>query len=475
MTDTRKIRDIWKQIADQKPYDLSITEWKRSYQGVCAALLHVGLTMVTTCTEFDLIPIPNNQYTRRKIVVSCQGKISHSIKIESLLSGTSRFLSRKELQISYKKTSVDRAVIVPKGLPTTSNFETDTIISLHNLINLDDLLKSQILLEHRLADVAYQVMNSENWFADQVKCAHISKSGCCPYSSKGVIMTMGHILEILNKGMSLTCIAVDSEENIKVVWLFHGKDVIDILCKFPFTQRFTPRAYLKRRSNSKFTQTYNLPQFRFNLEEESEKLRLLNRKIKITNNFASYTLDYLNENESQIPLLNHRIEQKSFEMTRNACVKIGIQITRDYHDSCTTVDFRVGGARIQDKVANTHFAMRGRGKYPYDPDKIDILQITDVNNSIVYAIPMRQSVSDEIHSFFSEDDLMRGTFRFHEAWKAEYIKYKFDFSKFDQIQKYYDHCQLSSQIKYLTDKTFYSNLISINAEKFGTVGSYKNN
>ena len=37
------IADIWKAVDDQRPADVSISDWKRSYDGVKTGLKHVAL------------------------------------------------------------------------------------------------------------------------------------------------------------------------------------------------------------------------------------------------------------------------------------------------------------------------------------------------------------------------------------------------------------------------------------------------
>ena len=117
---------------------------------------------------------------------------------------------------------------------------------------------------------------------------------------------------------------------------------------------------------------------------------------------------YLNEDDSQIPGENHRLEHKAFALTRAACARISIDVKGISEDAYGSVDFRVGDvSRNQDKVLRQQVRMRSTGGYPYNPDDIDILQLTVLDKQLVYALPMRLMKDGQIVSFFPETALMR--------------------------------------------------------------------
>ena len=104
--------------------------------------------------------------------------------------------------------------------------------------------------------------------------------------------------------------------------------------------------------------------------------------------------------------LSHRVEQKSFEMTRDACATIDIKVKKHHEDNYGPVDFRINDTiKIQDKSYKTNFVMHAKGKLPYDPDTIDIFQCSNLITLEIYAIPMRIIKNNTVQSMFNSNIL----------------------------------------------------------------------
>lgn len=181
-------------------------------------------------------------------------------------------------------------------------------------------------------------------------------------------------------------------------------------------------------------------------------------------------MQFWNEDDSQIPCGTHRIEKRSMNMTRTACNMIGIKVEKKHEDSYGPVDFIVNGnVKVQDKASSEKFHMRSTGKLPYNPNNIDILQVSDLENNIVYAIPMRIMMTNGIvTSFFSSEQLMKKTIHLTVKWKENHKEFKHDFKTKEGIISYVKACEESSKVQSLTDINFYKNMIDENKDKFGS-------
>ena len=474
----RKVSKIWKQLEEQQiASGLKLIEWKRTYEAVCLALALVGLTMVMTKEEFDVLPIPldtqgREQYMFREIIVSRNGIVSKPIRIQSLLSNVSSLMTEEELRIMHDEQAKYQSTIQKKGIASANNFELNTINKLHDLIGLREILQVEHLEEHRLGDVGYSLLLSDenNYFPDQAKTSKVGQAGRCKFGQGGKRMNIGHMLHYLERGMSLTCIGVQNDD-IEVVWLFYGEVAINMLKNFVSTQRFEPKLYLERSSTNQFTNIYNESSYRFDVGlHESERTRLLDRIVQIVSIGKKYSLEFLNEDDSQIPSENHRIEFASYKITRDACKKFGVITQRLHEDSYGSVDFRVINARIQDKVLceDRVFNFRGVGRHPYHPNKIDIMQITMMETKFVYAIPMRVLNDGLVTSHFSERELMYTSITMSNFWKIKHEKFLCDFNTDEGIEQYLRICDEATKIPSLSDETWYEAIITNNAEKFGS-------
>jgi len=169
-------------------------------------------------------------------------------------------------------------------------------------------------------------------------------------------------------------------------------------------------------------------------------------------------------------LLSHRIEQKSFNMTRDACAKINVNVQKHSDDNYTCVDFRINNTiRIQDKSYKNNIVMRAHGKHPYNPNCVDIFQCSNLLTNEVYAIPMRYIENNIIKSTFTAETLMKNGIKITSTiWDNKYGKYKYNLTKEQDIRAYVENCKAAAAIPQLTDRNFYQNMIHANANQFGT-------
>lgn len=377
--------------------------------------------------------------------------------------------TKEEMQESYDKVSNSYAVNQPQGFACNTAKETRAIDKLDALLEMEKYVQRQHLVEFRLADIAYALLEAnpadDVFAADQAKSAHVENNGRVDFH-----ITVGVMLELLKKGLSLTCIALTKTDDIDVVYFFHGKAAIDMLESQKSDQIFKPTLHLQARSNHPFTIAYNQSQFRFEVNDSDvEKHRLRDAKLQAVIVSDKHSLTFLNEDDSQIPCLGHRIEQKSFSMIREAIVQVGAHIARFQEDAYGSVDFRLNGrARIQSKCGKKMFNMRSYQRHPYNPDAIDVFQIHLMEANMVYALPMQRLVEGKIVSFFTEKQLMACTVTICKDWVYRHSKYLHDLKTDEGIKGYTGACETASQLPQISDRTFYNKMLERNQIKFGT-------
>ena len=360
----RKCSEVWAGVDEQRIAAGEKTrEWQRSYDGVKTALLFAGLTLVTTLEEFQVLPIPTSPagiklYTRRNIVVSRGNKQSPPASIDCLMTGNCNFLDEDEKAESNKKMAAHMKEKFPVGGHISNTMECNGIDALDDMIDAADVMHKEHLYEFRLADVAYCMLGndiaSDTFLAEQTKTACASEEGRVAFGGSGDILNVGGIISILENHMSLCCIGMTSERKVEVVWFFHGPEAIAELSAFLNTQRFTPRLHRKLQRSNKFTDFYSQTVYRFDIgQSESERTRLLQRRLTALKTSVLRSLIFLNEDDSQIPGEYHRREQLSFAMTRAACATHGVLVKRLHEDSYGSVDFRVGQAEQFEALKNS--------------------------------------------------------------------------------------------------------------------------
>ena len=193
MAEYRNAKDIWNAVDYKRPKQIKRFFWKRTYEGIHAALLYIGLTLVNTKEEFEKIPVPTvtdkngtitKKYTQRKVVVEKNGVRSEPTNIHSLLSGTTQLLTDEERVTNNEKLSEKMSILRIKGLTISNDSEKNTIDNLDEILEISKHLNRHHLLENRLADIAYALPDSDLCFADQAKSSTSGKDGRCTFGLK---------------------------------------------------------------------------------------------------------------------------------------------------------------------------------------------------------------------------------------------------------------------------------------------------
>jgi hypothetical protein len=178
----RKVQTVWGAIEHQRPSQISIWTWKRSYEGIVAALMYLGFTVVTTKQEFNDLPIPQTssgtlEYMRRKIKVCRADKEKTSVNIRDLLNGSSQVRTNDEIASARTKLRFAKQEVMPKGQPCSHLQEQQASRELTMLVG-DCNIHKTTLWEGRVADVAYCYRHDnktgEVFVADQEKSAVVS-------------------------------------------------------------------------------------------------------------------------------------------------------------------------------------------------------------------------------------------------------------------------------------------------------------
>ena len=481
--------DVWKQIEDKKPANIGKKAWRQCYEGVKAVIESLGLKMVTSGEEFDKLEVPSEkkkdghvgkQYMYRKIVISKDGRKSQPTRISDILRGNSSFLTEAEKLAADVQRCLAVTAKQRKGISVNCLSEMKSSADLDAMIGVDTVLHRVPLFEFRLSDVAYCFLGDpldDNVFvADQIKSSKVDKDGCLHFKHAGDRIKVSRMVKILETGSTLTCIGKNIDDIPDVVWFFNGAEAIDTLRKFPEERTFHPRLHLKCISPCAFTAAMNNAQFRFDIGmSDDEKNRLLQRKVQAVKYGKKHSLEYLNEHESQIQGQSHRVEHQSFQMIRDACKRCDTTIGRESEDAYSQVDFRLDKTvRIQDKVGKVFqkVGIRYPGRHPYNPDNIDVLQITDLQNKVCYILPMRIANGDKVVSQFSEEDLMRNAIHISNKWLRTLPR--FDLNDDNDVRRYIEMCHEAHSVPPLTDQNFYSDILQRNASKFGPPHKFYN-
>lgn len=478
----RQLSDIYDAIENQRlKAKMRSNEWRQSYVGVGAALAHVGLELATTEEEFNELEIPisskGKHYGYRKIRVTRAGIVSQPSRILNWLTGHTQLLTNEERGLITSARSDAESLAQPTGVAKANLCEASAVNQLDELIELSRKLVRVHLLECRLADIAYclltAVISQAVFVADQVKSSTASADNQVTFNAGRGVITVAHMLAILAKNMSLTCIGMDQKGKVDVVWFFYGAKAIEGLECFRTTQEFRPRLYLPNPTHP-FTKFVSQPQYRFEVSRSKEECnRLLQCKIDFVQAGPKQTLQFLNEDKSQLPSPNQWIEQEAFNMVREACSLVGATLVRLPEDSYGKVDFHLNpesfDCRIQDKVANKQaFGFRKMRGHPFNPDAVDVLQVTQTTKKTVYAIPFRKLHEGLIISQFTQDQLMCTIVTLTQKWLEDHAQFWHDLNTKAGVRSYVAACEAAAGVPPLTDRTFYSKLLADNEHKFGS-------
>lgn len=300
-------------------------------------------------------------------------------------------------------------------------------------------MSSSFVWEYRQADIAYSIPGTDLWLGDQVKTAKSTKKGNCIFQAgKRTILNVEKMIEILSNKLILTCIGKDVNNEIDVVWMFYGESAINELKKFSPTQRFQPYLHLKNKSYNNFTISYNVKRFRYDVGDNSREItRLFKKRYDIVKKYAEYTLEHFNTHVNHLSHKWMRQELESIQLIMDVCKTHGSDFRRDHQDAHSSIDFRIDNVKIQDKTGKS-IKIREKCGYPYNPNDFDVLQITNIEEKIVYVLPMRIENDGKITSFFTERALMQSNFSLTEKWKKNHEQFRFDLQEAKEQQKYLD-------------------------------------
>ena len=141
---------------------------------------------------------------------------------------------------------------------------------------------------------------------------------------------------------------------------------------------------------------------RYNVEAPHGRHALL-RALSEPEAAPRFSLQQLNEDDSMVPSLSHRVELAAMVMEREALAGYGVHIAKRWQDNYGPVDFCAHGngwtARVQNKTGNAlenQFNLRHRDKLPYDMDDIDAITITvrTAETDVVHFIAARRVNED---------------------------------------------------------------------------------
>ena len=336
----RSIKEVWDAVDNKRPKRMLKTDWKQSYHGVKTVMFSINYEMAITRDEFDNLEIPSDAkqkyYLKRKIRVSRNGVISDWTRICDLMSGNSSLLTNAERAAVNVASQNKQIMLKSKGVASTNALEISTIDKLNILVNLSDVLYHEHLIELRLGDVAYafddQNKLGPNFVADQVKTAKVQNNGACPFRKNGKnSLKIKDMISIIRNGMTLTCIGLSRDDQVEVVWFFNGELALSMLCQFDEELDFAPILFPKNKSTHPFTVAYHIPLFRYEVSVSTEEShRFLCSRIDAISTGVKNTIQYFNEDFSQIPSKTNKTEQRAFNMMRKACVSVGSMIKR-YH------------------------------------------------------------------------------------------------------------------------------------------------
>ena len=475
MSAPRKISDVWKNIDEQRVVaKMGKHEWRQSHQGIKAALLSIGLVLLTSKKELDDMDVPlrtngGKQYAQRCVYVSRNGKISPGISIVDLLTGNNSLRTEEEMKAVWDAQSAKKSLAQPKGIPCGTNVESKAIDDLDCLIGVSDHMRREHLIEFRAYDIAYSAIGAGDVFvADQVKTSRVGTYGGLTFHVK-----VKDMISILGKG-SLTCIGT-RDGDVDVVWYFTAAAIIT-LNTFDMDQTFNPRLHLKTACNKRFTMAMQSEMFRFevgksNANSKVECDRLLRSKIGFLATGKKEKLKFWNEDMSQIPSKNHKVEQRSMNLMQEACVANGSIYTKPHDIMYSPIDFLINGVRVQDKAMDKSkkFNVCANGGLPYNPDDLDVFQVTVIEDEVVYVMSMRLTQPDgTVTSSFPADTLMKKSIEFSLKWQETHKQFKHDLKTPEGTKSYVDACIAAGKIPPLTDRTFYSKMLADNQNNIGS-------
>ena len=481
----RKMSEVWDPIDELRiAANMKQIEWRQSHQGIQAALSSIGIVLETSKKELDDMDVPKaangkQDYSKRCVDVSRDGKKWYGKLIVHLLTGHSALRTEEEREAVWAEVSVKMSLTQPKGIPCGNNVESKAIDDLDRLIGVSDHMHREPLIENRAYDIAYSPIGADKdgdvFIADQVKTSRVGTNGALCFNASRRKLKVSDMISILANG-SLTCIGLTRDGEVYVVWYF-TVTAIDTLQKFNMDQTFHPILNVKTTSNKKFTIAMQSDQFRFEVGKSNENSkdecdRLLQAKIGFLATGTKKSLEFWNEDDSQIPSKNHQVEQKSMKLLQVACVTNGANYSKPHDLMYGPIDFLINGiVRVQDKAMEKGNTIRFRsdGGLPYNPDELDVFQVTDTKEEVAYVMSMRIVNRDgTVTPLHGVEILMKDTIEISLKWREKHKQFKHDLKTPEGTKSYVDACIAAGKIPPLTDRTFYTKMCDDNREEFGS-------
>ena len=479
MPPLRKMSEVWNSVDGQRGAKIGNNEWRRSHQGIQAALKSIGIVLVTSKKELDAMDVPtdtngNKKYTERHVDVSRNGEIWYGKSIQNLLTGQSSLRTKEERKAIWTAVGEARSIAQPKGIPSANNVESNAVDDLDRLIGVSDHMSRKHLVEFRAYDIAYApigaVKDDDVFVADQVKTSTVGKKGLLQFHANERIIRVSDMISILKNG-SLTCIGRTREGVVDVVWFFTSA-AIDTLQEFEMDPSFTPVLHLKQKNKKPFTIAMQSDLFRFDVGKSKKECdRLLQAKIDFLAAGKKNSLKFWNEDMSQIPSVTHQVEQQSMTLMQDACVANGANFEKPHSIMYGPIDFLINGVRVQDKAMAKKkiFHVRAIGRLPYNPDELDVFQVTDLERGLSYVMSMRVvNPDDTVTSFYPAETLMKENIGYGPKWQEIHKQFKHDLNTPEGTKSYVEACIAAGKIAPLTDRTFYKKMCDDNRDMFGS-------
>lgn len=398
-----------------------------------------------------------------------------------------RRLNPVERRAVERRKSRRQKQLNPVGVPTSNMFETRAIDGLDALLaslpSTSTTIRREHLLENRRADVAYAPGSADAYASYQVKSATLNGRGTYRFHIR-----FSEIASMLRSGMGVVCIACSSTTSTEsgpiTAWHFYDDvdgAILQLLDAMDPLQEFCP-------SNASTPTIDALVRYDLRDPVRATSLRDCRESAirKIVSGGLARTLEFLNEDDSQIPGCGHRVEQRSFAAVRLALslYSSGSRAQRLHRDAYGPVDFHVGDqdfdARVQDKStqAGVHvvgvvatFGVRPRNSVPYDPDSIDVLQLSLLQSNVVYVLPMRTwtgTAGAAVCSSFSVSELMRSNLKMSGSWLLSHAHLRHDLNDPEGTAGYVEACRAASRVPPLSDVRFYPDMVRANADRIGS-------
>ena len=300
----------WNRVAHLKPEDMTDKQWRKSYDGVKAALETLDIEIRMTEADFDLLEGPPS---RRKVVMARAGsQRQHTAMIGHVLTRNTCHVTDEERAAIYLRNGARHQVSMPKGKIVTHDTERDATNALNHLLSLSDILVWEHLWENRLADVAYKHPGApgDAYVPDQVKSARVQRSNALTFHT-----SIKEMVDILEAGMSLTLIGMNVDSVPKKAWFLTptASTIADLKLLPNQLTQFQPRLALTRMSSNPITKTMSA--FAYHLTKPQDVVRLRQAKVAFVDDAPmKRSLSFWNEDPSQIPCANHQreMESKSF-------------------------------------------------------------------------------------------------------------------------------------------------------------------